>query len=297
MTSKTQEVSAVAAVRVGENIPEAVRKIFDLVGAPVLEDGNTVTIKLNLCFFRTYDTGATTDPRVLEALIQFLRTLARDLDIVLVESDATSARADLLFKWLGFADLAQRLKVRTLNLSNDKRVKVALPPTCFLKALWMPKTLLDADYSISLAKLKTHCLTKITCALKNQFGSIPYRGKKKWHPVLSQVIADANVAARPDFSLVDGIIGMEGVDGPDMGTPRIANLLIGGRDPVAVDSVCAKVMGFNPESIGHIREAEKRGVGSRNHRLVGAELAQIQERFDYNTFYHVVETVIRKIRK
>jgi len=139
MTSKTQEVSTVAAVRVGENIPEAVRKIFDLVGAPVLEDGNTVTIKLNLCFFRTYDTGATTDPRVLEALIQFLRTLARDLDIVLVESDATSARADLLFKWLGFADLAQRLKVRTLNLSNDKRVKVALPPRVSLRRSGCPR--------------------------------------------------------------------------------------------------------------------------------------------------------------
>jgi uncharacterized protein (DUF362 family) len=289
--------SRVATVRVRENIPEAVARIFTLTGPPHLDNGSSVTIKLNMCFFRPYETGATTDPRVLTALIQYLRTLANDLDIALVESDATSARADLLFKWLGFNELAQRLDVRTVNLSNDKRIKVPLPQTCHLKALFMPKTLLDADYSISLAKLKTHGLTKITCALKNQFGSIPYRGKSKWHPVLDQVIADANVAARPSFSLVDGIIAMEGVDGPDMGKPRVTNLLVGGEDPVAVDSVCATLMGFNPNSIGHIREAEKRGVGSHQYEIVGEELSDMREKFDYNTFYHTVETVIRKIRK
>ncbi|HVH15884.1 MAG TPA: DUF362 domain-containing protein [Candidatus Angelobacter sp.] len=289
--------SKVAIVRAGPSIPGAVAGIFELTGPPNLGNGSPVTIKLNLCFFRPYETGATTDPRVLEALIQYLRTRANDLDIALIESDATSARADLLFKWLGFTNLATKLGVRTINLSNDKRIKVPLPETCHLKALWMPKTLLDADYSLSLAKLKTHGLTKITCALKNQFGSIPYRGKSKWHPVLDQVIADANFAARPDFSIVDGIIAMEGVDGPDMGKPLVTNLLVGGEDPVAVDSVCARVMGFNPNSIGHIREAEKRSVGSQRYEIVGEQLSEIGEKFDYNTFYHTVETVIRKIRK
>ena len=293
----TMQSSKVATVRVGPSIPEAVARVFDLTGPPNLENGSSVTIKLNLCFFRPYETGATTDPRVLEALIEYLRTRADDLDIAMIESDATSARADLLFKWLGFTELAKKLAVRTVNLSNDKRIKVPLPKTCLLKALWMPKTLLDTDYSVSLAKLKTHGLTKITCALKNQFGSIPYRGKSKWHPVLDLVIADANVAARPDFSLVDGIIAMEGVDGPDMGKPRVTNLLVGGEDPVAVDSVCARVMGFNPNSIGHIREAEKRKVGSQGFEIVGEQLSEIREKFDYNTFYHTIETVIRKIRK
>jgi len=293
----TVQSSRVATVRVGDTIRDAVERIFTLTNPPNLEKGDSVTIKLNLCFFRPYETGATTDPRVLEALIQYLRTLAENIDIILVESDATSARADLLFKWLGFSDMAHRLGVRVVNLSNDKRIKVPLLPPCYLKALWMPKTLLEADYSISLAKLKTHGLTKITCALKNQFGSIPYRGKSKWHPVLDQVIADANVAARPSFSIVDGIIAMEGVDGPDMGKPRITNLLVGGEDPVAVDTVCARIMGFNPNSIGHIRESERRGVGHQRYEIVGEQLSDIREKFDYNAFYHTVETVIRKIRK
>ncbi len=289
-------INKVAVVQAGESIAEAVERVFELASPPHLENGDTVAIKPNLCLFRPYETGATCDPRVLTATIEYLRTLADDLNILIVESDATSARADLLFKWLGLNDIAQRLDAKTVNLSNDKRVKVPLPPGSYLRALWMPQTLLEADLILSLAKLKTHGLTKITCSLKNHFGSIPYRGKAKWHPVLTQVIADVNVAVRTHFSLVDGIIAMEGVDGPTMGIPRLMNLLIAGRDPVAVDSVCARIMGFNPNSIGHIKEAEKRGVGSQSCQVVGEDVSQVAQKFDYSGFYHVVEQTIRRIR-
>lgn len=296
MTNESPSPERVAIVRLEGTIQDTVNRAFQLAGPPKVKDGDTVAVKLNLCFFRPYETGATTDPRVLEAAIHYLRTLAKNLDIVLVESDATSARVDLLFRWLGFTELAQRLHVRTLNLSNDKRVKVELPSTCHLKALWMPKTLLEADHIISLAKLKTHGLTKITCSLKNHYGSIPYRGKIKWHPVISQVIADANVAVKTTFSLVDGIIAMEGLDGPVRGTPRIMNLLIAGRDPVAVDSVCAQIMGFNPGSIQHIVEAERRGVGSRNYETVGEDVSKVRGKFEYSRLYHTVEVVMRGLR-
>lgn len=286
----------VAVVRVERDIAQAVGRAFELGDLPVLERGSLVAIKVNLCQFRTFETGATADPRVVEAAVQHLRSLAHGLDIVIVESDATSARANLLFKWLGFSNLSQRLGIRTSNLSEDKRVKVPLPKDCFLKELWMPKTLLDADCVISLAKMKTHGLTKITCSLKNHFGSIPYRNKIRWHPVLSEIIADANVAVRTHFSLVDGIIAMEGVNGPTMGVPRLMNLLVSGQDPVAVDSVCARIMGFDPNRIGHIQEAEKRGIGSQTCQIVGEELEQVRTKFDYSDFYHVVEQTIRKIR-
>lgn len=287
----------VAIVRLEGTIQDTVNRVFELSDPPPFKDGDTVAIKLNLCFFRPYETGATTDPRILEAVINYLRSRADRLDIILVESDATSARVDLLFQWLGFNQLAKRLQVRTLNLSNDERVKVELPSTCHLKALWMPKTLLDADHIISLAKLKTHGLTKITCSLKNHYGSIPYRGKIKWHPVISQVIADANVAIKTSFSLVDGIIAMEGLDGPIRGTPRIMNILVAGRNPVAVDSACARIMGFDPGSIRHIVEAERRGLGSREYQIVGEDPAKIQEKFEYSRLYHTVEVVMRSLRK
>jgi len=92
----------VAIVRHERDFDDSVRRAFELLGAPRFKDDQLVAIKLNLCYFRPYETGATTDPRVLEAVVRYLKTQASGLDIVLVESDATSARVDLLFQWLGF---------------------------------------------------------------------------------------------------------------------------------------------------------------------------------------------------
>jgi uncharacterized protein (DUF362 family) len=65
---------------------------------------------------------------------------------------------------------------------------------------------------------------------------------------------DINAAMRPDFAIVDGIVGMEG-NGPIQGAPKAAGVLVLGDDPVAVDATCARVMGLLPEKINHIARA------------------------------------------
>ena len=49
---------------------------------------------------------------------------------------------------------------------------------------------------------------------------------------------------------------MEG-DGPLNGTARPLSSLVLADDPVAADATCAKLMGFDPDRIIHIREASK----------------------------------------
>jgi len=53
---------------------------------------------------------------------------------------------------------------------------------------------------------------------------------------------------RKYFSIIDGIIGQEG-QGPTMGTPKYTSLLLGGEDPVAVDTIAVQVMGLNTEKV------------------------------------------------
>ena len=241
-------------------------------------------IKINLCNFRPYDSGATTDPRVLSALIQYIQGNWRNTEIYIAESDATSTNADLLFKWLGFQDLASKLGVKTLNLSKDEKVKVKIKGRHF-KSIRVSKTLLEADYFISLAKMKTHLLTKITCILKNQFGAIPYKRKIRFHPFLDDAIVDANIAMKPDFSIVDGIISMQTEKGPTYGMPIKTNLLIAGKDPVAVDATCARVMGFNPYFIGSIRKASRAGLGSMRPIIVGENIQLVRTKFKFNLIH------------
>jgi uncharacterized protein (DUF362 family) len=59
---------------------------------------------------------------------------------------------------------------------------------------------------------------------------------------------------RPHLAIVDGIIGMEG-DGPVMGTPRRAGVLIVGDNPLAVDATATRLIGGRPEQIDHLQAA------------------------------------------
>ena len=145
-----------------------------------------------------------------------------------------------------------------LNVDDVERVGLQTHASR-LKELYLPRTLLGADFVISLAKLKTHHWAGVTLSLKNMFGIVPggcYGWPKNilhWAGI-DRAIMDINAAMRPDFAIVDGIVGMEG-NGPIQGAPKAVGALIVGDDPVAVDATCARVMGLLPEKINHIARA------------------------------------------
>ena len=145
-----------------------------------------------------------------------------------------------------------------LNVDDVERV-VLKTRASQLKELYFPKVVLHADYVVSMPKLKTHHWAGVTLSLKNMFGTVP-GGCYGWpknvlHWVgIDRAILDINAAVRPDFAIVDGIVGMEG-NGPIQGGLKPVGLLVMGDDPVAVDSTCARVMGLLPEKIKHIEQA------------------------------------------
>src|SRR5579862_1519773 len=145
-----------------------------------------------------------------------------------------------------------------LNVDDVERVGLRTRASR-LKELYFPKTILGADFLVSMPKMKTHHWAGVTLSLKNMFGVVPgscYGWPKNilhWAGI-DRAILDINAAVRPDFAIVDGITGMEG-NGPIQGTAKSAGVLIAGDDPVAVDSTCARVMGLNPEKINHIARA------------------------------------------
>jgi uncharacterized protein (DUF362 family) len=62
---------------------------------------------------------------------------------------------------------------------------------------------------------------------------------------------------RPSLAIVDGIVGMQG-DGPIMGDPIAAGVLVLGRNPTAVDATSCRIMGIDPAAIGYLRKADGR---------------------------------------
>jgi uncharacterized protein (DUF362 family) len=145
-----------------------------------------------------------------------------------------------------------------------------------LKELYLPKTVLGVDFLVSMPKLKTHHWAGVTLSLKNLFGIVPggcYGWPKNvlhWAGI-DRAILDIAAAARPDFAIVDGILGMEG-NGPIQGTPKPAGVLILGDDPVAVDATSCRVMGLRPEKVDYLSRA-----GTLLGHLHPAKIQQVGE--------------------
>jgi len=269
---KNGNISRVIVLRsTYEDVYEKLRKSLDLFGSLPLKDDSTIAIKINLCDARTPDTGAITHPLFLDALLKLLREIfGFKLKIKIVESDATVALPDLFMKWFGFEKVLKKWDAEYVNLSKDEIVYKKSEGSV-LRRVPVPKTLDVADYFITVPKLKTNSLTKITCCLKNQFGCLPMRNKVRYHKVIDDVIAEINSVIRPDLCIVDGIISHVGVQGPAFGYPLHSNLILLGTDPVAVDTAVSKILGFNPHFIGHIKKSERIHVGTMKYNLAGEE--------------------------
>jgi uncharacterized protein (DUF362 family) len=170
----------------------------------------------------------------------------RDIEAVL--------EANRLRHWLGpLAD-----KFVDLNV-DDVRLVPTGTQASRVKELYLPRTVLEADFVVSMPKLKTHHWAGVTLSLKNMFGIVPgscYGWPKNalhWAG-LTRSILDINSTVRPDFAIVDGIVAMEG-NGPLQGDAKPCGLVVAGDDPVAVDATCARIMGLVPERIDYLAHA------------------------------------------
>lgn len=227
-----------------------------------------IAIKLNLCDYRQPETGAVSDPAVVAALLAVLRQRYPRAEILLCENDASDTLVQNLWGWLGLDRVATEFDARCVSLAEDDWVRVPIAGWRFPE-LEVPRLLRESDFVINHPKLKTHGKTKITCALKNLFGCYRAKDKRPLHRFLDEAIVDMNLALRPHLVIVDSDLCVEGNRGPTQGLPKRLGLFMGGEDPVAVDAFCARLMGFRPAGIGHIRRAARAGVGTMAYELEG----------------------------
>jgi uncharacterized protein (DUF362 family) len=273
-----QAFSPIVAIVKGERGHAPVFKALDLIDyKSALVGYGKVLIKVNFITDKMWDTGATTDPIVVEAIIKKLEDLP--VKVYVVESDATITNADKAFEATGMKDMCRRNGVEWLNLRHvEDRVTLQVPNGEVLKSITVPRLVTESAV-ISAAKLKTHANTTVTLGMKNMFGLLPDKFKGKYHMKgISNVVVDINTVLKPVFTVIDGFVGMEG-QGPIDGSPVQMNLIIAGKDPVATDATAARVMGFNPYEIKHIRRAFEKGLGSSQAQVVGEKLETVKRSF------------------
>ena len=271
-------MSKVAVVK-GERSLETVYRALGLIPyREALEPWSRVLVKVNFITTKNWATGATTDPLVVEALIDRVRGLGKK--VLVVESDAQTTDADKAVVASGMKEMLDRVGVEFVNMRHvDEKVELPVKHGKALTSIKVAKMATDSAI-VSAAKLKTHMGTKVTLGMKNMFGILTTKWKGRYHiQGMDKVVHDICLTLPPVLTVIDGFVAMEG-RGPVHGTPVQMDLIIAGKDPVATDSVASRIMGFDPHTIGYIRRAHEKGLGEIDDiEVVGARIEDVARAF------------------
>lgn len=258
-----------------KNLYAAVKQAIDLIGGfKNIRGKRNITIKPNLCALKSSSSGATVNPRVIDALVSKINSI-NSCQINIVETNNSQASAGKTFEYLGYKYLEEKYEnVKCVNLSREPKINVQINGEIFL-SLKVPELMIFSDYLISVAKLKTHIDFLYTGVMKNLYGFL-LGPRVKYHPFMSKVLVDLNKFYSPDLCMIDGIIGMEGF-GPTGGTPKKVGVIVAGRNPVATDIVGSQIIGINPSKIKYINYAKKKGLlKSKEVQIVGSDFDEVK---------------------
>ncbi len=254
-----------------EEIREMVKKAIDLIGGidDIISKGYRVLIKPNIAY--TLNPGETevTDPRVSKAIYDLLMEIG--VNPVIAESSAAGVDGEAALKASGYYELRDQ-GYEVINLKKkgaSKAITIDNPKAKALKKVKVWKIVEEVDAIINVPVIKTHDHLPATLALKNIKGLMTDSEKKKFHNKygLSQAIADLNLAIKPCLTIVDGIFCRQGLGYPFSEEIEM-DLILAGKDPVAVDTVTLQVMGIDPKEQTHAVLAEEHGVGTMDMNLI-----------------------------
>ena len=268
---------SIVSVATGERELETVYRALngiDFSGA--LAEWDRVLIKVNFVTPKTWDTGITTDPLMVEALINRVRDLGKE--VFVVETDATSTNADKAVVKTGMKEMLDRLGVEFINMRNEKeQVKLTVTDGKALESFKVAKIATESAI-ISAAKLKGVNSIAVSMGLKNMFGMLSDKWKMKFHRKgLHKVIHDVCKTLPPTMSVIDGFVGLKGFM-PMRGTPVPFKTILASTDSVACDSVGVQIVGQDPLSVDYLRWLHGYGLGEiQEFEIIGDSIEPLKE--------------------
>lgn len=249
--------------RYGSDIASVVLSGIRELGITLSEiKGKRILLKPNLVEPHMAAGQINTHPLVVRGAAEaFLRAGASK--VLVAEGPGHSRDSLLVLEESGLGEVLREDRIRFTDLNYDMgfAAENAGRRTRF-STLILPVTLRGVDWVVSVAKMKTHHWAGVTLSMKNLFGIMPgiFYGWPKnvfhWEGI-ERSILDINETVKPHFAIVDGIVGMEG-DGPIMGKPKRAGVLVMGRNLPAVDATCARIMGIDPHKVSYLAAASER---------------------------------------
>jgi len=290
------------------DIEFAVKEAINLVGGieNFVNPRDKVVIKPNLVLALPSNTGLTTDPRVIQVIIELCRRM-NPSDVVIAEGSG-GADTKMAFERCGYSELARRCDVELVDLNESRTTLVEVPDGKALKRLRVPNVILESDVLINVPKLKFYKRNWASLSIKNLLGAVPGKGEysqtplpefsielshefwspegrfflphhKKWwsprgekkrvHTNFDESIVDLNTVIKPSLTVIDGMIVCKNpsLRNPNPETLKL-NTILAGRDPLALDCIALKIGGLNIPDISYLKHAAERGIGESDYNRI-----------------------------
>lgn len=242
------------------DIQENTFSILDeLKAGESLQDPQFIIIKPNYVIAEHYSKGNTTNPKLLEAIIQYIRQYNDHARVAIGEGGFTNDTGKA-FKVNLLPEICRKLEIDLINFNREEKREIVIQEARALKGkVAVARSSVECDLLISVPSLKTHSLATTTLSMKNIMGVLSR--KNIMHSHIHQKIVDlfSHFREKLPFAIIDGIIGSDGYECG--GTPVQHGILLGSKDLVALDTAGTMAMGIEPGTVGYLNNAMKRGLG------------------------------------
>ena len=286
-----------------KGVKSAVEELFSHLekSGPILKSSKEIYIKVNGIDFKKH---VYTSPEVLEEVIKYLNKKF-GAKIYVMENSTQANMTRIVFTINGYKEVCERTGTDIIYLDEEEsktfefkgKASVKDDPKGYnLKTFRLPKTIVkimenrEAITYINIPKLKTHSMARVTLGIKNQWGYPQHEDRGKDHNFnLHSKLVDVYEYIKPDITIIDGLFGtVNGHYPPTAFEDRLVkqfNILIGGRDTLAVDVIGARIFGLSLEEVPHLKIAYNRGLGEgdiNKINVIGKDLGEYKEKYEWD---------------
>ncbi|MCX8044190.1 MAG: DUF362 domain-containing protein [Desulfobacterota bacterium] len=258
-----------------ENLKQELAALLEPFAQHLILSGRSVLIKPNLVEPEPWTSGQTTNPALVEALVQWCRAQGASRIAIGEGPSYFQPASDLeaCFTKTGIADVARRQHIEWILFDKDSYRTFSHHSPNTPSQFSVSEHAFRWDHIINVPVPKPHYLTTVSIAMKNLKGFIKREHKPLFHHAgklgIHGSVTDLNLLVRPSLNIVDGTAGIH----------NNKQFLLAGTDIVAVDAVTAALMGFNPQEIGTIRLGAAAGLGQMDLTaitIIGSHITELR---------------------
>ena len=243
-----------------QSIRPMIHEMLDSQGPQWIKAGTRVVVKPNMLLPAPPEKGIVTHPLIVRIVTEYL--LDKGAEVQISDSPPIGSFHKLV-RQSGYHEALEDLDADLKSFTDSVQVDVGEP----FGAIEIARDAMEADLVINLAKLKSHTQMYLTLGVKNIFGTVVGLRKPEWHMragvdrlMFARLLVQIYQAVAPAFTIVDGILALEGQGPGKSGRPRELGLLLGGDNAHAVDKTICTLLGLDANDLLTYRLARELNV-------------------------------------